>query len=152
MLHSQPSSLSVPLNLLHNLTGTGADLETGYDSFTMLIHCFDILLSWYLQPHIHCIILRVQRFPVWSKTRVLPPCLSSPSLFASSTSCQACCLLSSHSSLSLMEKGRLVKVNIKESWMTFSSPKVFRRLWPLAWYPVERTLCSTFMCTVKQLN
>lgn len=48
---------------------------------------------------------RVQRFPVWCRIKEWPPCLSSPSLFASNISFLVCCLRNSLSSWILMEKG-----------------------------------------------
>lgn len=81
-------------------------------SLTYVQSTYSTLFSYtpILQAHRHFLgcygFLRVRRFPAWYRTREWPPCLSSLSLFASSTSCLACCLQSSHSSLILMEKGR----------------------------------------------
>lgn len=78
---------------------------------THILFSRSFVLLCHFCPLIFCI-NRVQRFPVWCRTRVWLPCLSSPSLFASSTSCLVCCSRSSLSSLSLMEKGRLSIVHV----------------------------------------
>lgn len=67
VLHSQPSSLPLSLHLLHHLTGTGA----GGKITDLNCSCI-IFIFFYpsVSSPVCCCIHRVQRFPVWCRTRV----------------------------------------------------------------------------------